>query len=241
MATRRSYASYDDGCAAAHALDIVGERWSLLVVRELVLGPKRFTDLRHGVPGASANVLAQRLRELEDDGVVRRRTLGPPSGANVYELTDWGLQLEGVLQVLGRWGTLSPSMPHGASVGVDTIVVSMRTMLPASGVPANLQLRLQLDLGRDSFRIVAAEGAVTMERGECSSPDAVVGTDPNTLDRVVFYGAALQAAVDDGTLRIQGDRGAVERFLALFPQLTPAADVAPGQDERSPEAEDRAS
>lgn len=241
MATRRSYGSYDDGCAAAHALDIVGERWSLLVVRELVLGPKRFTDLRHGVPGASANVLAQRLRELEDDGVVRRRTLGPPSGANVYELTDWGLRLEGVLQVLGRWGTQSPSMPHGASVGVDTIVVAMRTMLPASGVPANLQLRLQLDLGHDRFRIVAAEGAVTMERGECPSPDAVVGTDPNTLDRVVFYGATLQAAVDDGTLRIQGDRGAVERFLALFPQLASTDDVAPQEDEGFPEAEDRAS
>lgn len=227
MAPRRSYGSYDDGSAAAHALDIIGERWSLLVVRELVLGPKRFTDLRQGVPGASANVLAQRLRELEDDGVVRRRTLGPPSGAKVYELTDWGLQLEEVLQALSRWAAQSAALPFNASVGVDTVVLSMRTMLPASGVPANLQLRVQLDLGHDRFRVVAAEGAVTIERGACSSPDAVIETDANTLDRIVFYGASLQQAIDHETVRITGDRAAVERFLALFPPVAPGPAVPP--------------
>jgi DNA-binding HxlR family transcriptional regulator len=227
MATRRSYGSYDDGCAAAHALDIVGERWSLLVVRELVLGPKRFTDLRSGVPGASANVLAQRLRDLEDDGVIRRRTLGPPLGANVYELTEWGLQLESVLQVLGRWGAQSPSMPHGASVGVDTIVLAMRTMMPAEGLPANLQLNLELRFGHDRFRVTASEGAVSIERGSCPGPDAVVSTDANTLDKIVFYGAALQGAMDSGKLQIAGDQAAVERYLALFPQLAPANEANP--------------
>src|SRR5665809_166028 len=99
MAARRDYF---DGCAAAHALDLVGERWALLVVRELVLGPKRFTDLKTGLPNASPNVLSQRLRELEEDGVVRRRKLPPPAAARVYELTEWGLELEPVLSALGR-------------------------------------------------------------------------------------------------------------------------------------------
>ena len=100
MATRRTCC---DGCAAAHALDLVGERWALLVVRELLLGPKRFTDLRAGLPGVSPNVLAERLRELERAGVVRRRKLPPPAASRVYELTDWGMELEPVIISLGRW------------------------------------------------------------------------------------------------------------------------------------------
>src|ERR671932_1050136 len=106
MATMRSY---QDGCAVAHALDFVGERWALLVVRELLLGPKRFTDLRTGLPGVSPNVLAQRLRELEQAGVVRRRRLPPPAASQVYELTEWGVDLEPVLTALGRWGSRSPA------------------------------------------------------------------------------------------------------------------------------------
>jgi DNA-binding HxlR family transcriptional regulator len=223
MATRRTYGSYDDGCAAAHALDIVGERWSLLVVRELVLGPKRFTDLRAGISGASANLLAQRLRELEGDDVVRRRTLGPPSGARVYELTEWGLQLESVLQALGRWGVQSPSMPHKASVNTDTLILAMRTRMPPE-VPANLQLRLELLLDHDQFRITAADGALTIERGACRGPDALVRTDANTLDGIMFYGAPLQAAMDSGALEIEGEQAAVERYLGLFPMLAPSAD-----------------
>src|SRR6266516_1629899 len=105
MANKRSTVtkrSYDDGCAAAHALDLVGERWALLIVRELVLGPKRFTDLRAGLPSISPNVLTQRLSELEQAAIVRRRKLAPPAGAWVYELTKWGLELEPVVIALGR-------------------------------------------------------------------------------------------------------------------------------------------
>src|SRR3977135_1313859 len=94
MSSKTSKRSYDDGCAAAHALDLIGERWALLGVRELVLGPKRFTDLRAGLPGTSASVLARRLEERRRASVVHRRKLSPPAGAWVYELTDWGLELE---------------------------------------------------------------------------------------------------------------------------------------------------
>src|SRR5882672_9629447 len=128
MSSKASKRSYDDGCAAAHALDLIGERWALLVVRELVLGPKRFTDLRAGLPGISPNVLTQRLEELERASVVRRRKLSPPAGAWVYELTDWGRGLEPAIMALGRWATRSPHFPQGASIGVDALMLSFRTM-----------------------------------------------------------------------------------------------------------------
>ena len=123
--------SYDDACAAAHALDLIGDRWALLVVRELLLGPKRFTDLRAGLPNASPNVLAQRLRELEGVGVVRRRKLPPPAASRVYELTEWGMELEPVIISLGRWGARSPSKPRDVALGVDSLILSLRTMFDA--------------------------------------------------------------------------------------------------------------
>src|SRR3954449_3642338 len=101
MATKRTYG---DRCGVARALDVVGERWALLVVRELLLGPKRFTDLRAGLPHVSPNVLSQRLRELEEAGIVRRRKLPPPAGSRVYELTEWGEELEPIVTRLGAWG-----------------------------------------------------------------------------------------------------------------------------------------
>src|ERR671914_171759 len=102
--------TYGDMCGIARALDVIGERWALLIARELILGPKRFTDLRAGISHASPNVLAQRLRELEEAGILRHRKLPPPASAQVYELTEWGLELEPVLQALGRFGARSPSM-----------------------------------------------------------------------------------------------------------------------------------
>jgi DNA-binding HxlR family transcriptional regulator len=104
---------YDDGCATAHALELVGERWALLVVRELLLGPKRFTDLRHDLPGLSPNVLSQRLSELEEASLVIRRKLPPPAPATVYELTKWGYELEPLVREFGRWAARSPGLPGG--------------------------------------------------------------------------------------------------------------------------------
>src|SRR3954470_8923188 len=105
MATRRSDG---DGCAIARGLDLVGERWALLIVRELLLGPKRFTDLKRGLPNASPNVLSERLRELEQSGIIKRGKLPPPVGSQVYELTDWGRELEVIVVSLGRWASGSP-------------------------------------------------------------------------------------------------------------------------------------
>src|SRR3954451_18324849 len=124
MARRRTQ---DDGCGIAHASDLLGQRWALLVVRELLLGPKRFTDLRAGIPDISPNVLGQRLRELEETGILRRRKLAPPAAAQVYELTDWGMELEPAVLSLGRWASHSPSFPLGAEMGADSLVLALKT------------------------------------------------------------------------------------------------------------------
>ena len=216
--------SYEDGCAAAHALDLVGERWALLVVRELLLGPKRFTDLRAGLPGTSPNVLSQRLRELEGAGVVRRRKLPPPAASRVYELTEWGLELEPVIVRLGRWGARSPSKPRDVALGVDSLILSFRTMFDprvAEGLTAGYELRL----GEDRFRAEVADGRFEIERGTADRPDAIVEADSATLAGLVYEGRDLTEALRSGEVRIEGDESAVERFLRLFslPEPAPSA------------------
>jgi DNA-binding HxlR family transcriptional regulator/putative sterol carrier protein len=219
MATMRTY---DDGCAAAHALDLIGERWALLVVRELLLGPKRFTDLRAGLPHASPNVLAQRLRELEGAGVVRRRKLPPPAASRVYELTDWGEELEPVILRLGRWGARSPSKPRDAGLSTDSLILSFRTMFDpraAEGFRASYDLRL----GEDHFRAEVADGRFEVVRGVADRPDATIESDPNTLAALVYDDLPLAEALSSGDLKIEGDEGAVARLLDLFPLPEPAS------------------
>ena len=217
--------TYDDACAAAHALDLVGERWALLVVRELLLGPKRFTDLRAGIPKASPNVLAQRLRELERAGVVRRRKLPPPAASRVYELTEWGEELEPVIVRLGRWGARSPSKPCDAELGVDSLILSFRTMfdpLAADGLRASYELRL----GEDRFCAEVDDGRFEVARGEAERPDATIETDAGTLAALVYEGRLLEEALRSGDVEIEGDESAIERFLTLFPLPEPAPPTA---------------
>ena len=213
--------TYEDGCAAAHALDLVGERWALLVVRELLLGPKRFADLRAGLPRVSPNVLAQRLRELEGAGVVRRRKLPPPAASRVYELTEWGMELEPVVVSLGRWGARSRTRPR-VPLGLDSLILSLRTMFDpraAAGLGASYELRL----GEESFRAMVEDGRFEISRGGLENPDAIIETDPATITAVVYEGLSLEEALRSGKLKVEGDRSAVERFLELFPLPEPAA------------------
>ena len=218
MATMRTYC---DGCAAAHALDLVGERWALLVVRELLLGPKRFTDLRAGLPGASPNVLSQRLRELEGTGVVRRRKLPPPAASRVYELTQWGMELEPVIIGLGRWGARSPSRPRDAELGVDSLILSFRTMFDA-GAAEGIEASYELRFGEESFRADVAEGRFEVVRGGAEEPDATIETDPGTLAALVYEGRSLAEALRSGEIEIEGSEEAVECFLGLFSLPAPA-------------------
>jgi DNA-binding HxlR family transcriptional regulator len=211
-----------DACAAAHALDLVGERWALLVVRELLFGPKRFTDLRTGIPDVSADVLGRRLRELEQTGVVVRRKLAPPAGSRVYELTDWGYELEPVVVALGRWGSRSPSHRVDGELGVDSLALALRGDFdPASakGLDASYELRL----GEHRFSVAIADGKIDVARGSVDDPDATIETDPGTFASLLWGGHPLDDAVRAGAIAIAGSTPAVERLLRLFPLPEPAA------------------
>jgi DNA-binding HxlR family transcriptional regulator len=206
----------EDGCGIAHASDLLGQRWALLVVRELLLGPKRFTDLRAGLPDISPNVLGQRLRELEESGILRRRRLAPPAAAQVYELTRWGRDLEPAVLALGSWASRSPSFPLGAPMGADSLVLALKsTFQPANA--QDLDATYQLRLGEMPFELSVGEGEFRAARGEADDPDATIDSDPGTIAAVVFGGESLKGAVDSGDLRIDGSRRAVN---SLFRALT---------------------
>ncbi|HKH42476.1 MAG TPA: winged helix-turn-helix transcriptional regulator [Solirubrobacterales bacterium] len=205
-----------DGCGIAHASELLGQRWTLLVVRELLLGPKRFTDLRSGIPDISPNVLGQRLRELGESGIVRRRKLAPPAAVQVYELTEWGRDLEPAVLALGSWANRSPSFPRGAEMGPDSLVLALKSTLDparAEGLEATYELRL----GEIPFKISVKEGEFQAARGEAESPDATMIADPNAIAGVVFGGKPLGKAVEAGDIAIDGSRRAVN---ALFRALT---------------------
>ncbi|NUS44197.1 MAG: helix-turn-helix transcriptional regulator [Mycobacteriaceae bacterium] len=207
--------SYNDGCGIAHALDVAGERWALLVVRELLFGPKRFADLRVGLPGVSANILAQRLRELEQARVLVRRTLAPPAGSRVYELTEWGRELEPVLVQLGKWGLRSAELPRDAPISVDAVMLSLRARFDAraaEGVAGVYELRF----GADRFRAVVADGRFELSRGVAENPVAVIESGPRELDLVVSGDKPMSALTDSGEMTVHGDKRAAERFTALF-------------------------
>ncbi|HEY0360882.1 MAG TPA: winged helix-turn-helix transcriptional regulator [Solirubrobacteraceae bacterium] len=211
--------TYGDRCGVARALDLVGERWALLVVRELLLGPKRFTDLRAGLPHVGPDVLAQRLRDLEQSGLVRRGTLPPPAGSRIYELTERGRELEPVVIALGRFGSVAPFPPGEAGIGVDAVVIALKSLFApaaADGMAASYELRL----GEQRFRLDVADGRIEIARGSAPAPDATLETDPGTLASVLWHGRKLDEARRAGDLAIAGDRTAVTRLLALFPLPT---------------------
>jgi DNA-binding HxlR family transcriptional regulator len=207
--------TYGDPCGIARALDVVGERWALLVVRELLLGPKRFTDLRAGLPNVGPDVLAQRLRELEADGVVTRRTLPPPAGSKVYELTDRGRELEPVILALGRWGTSVPFPPSGHELGVDSTILALKTVFnpeTANGREMSVELRL----AEQTFSVQVADGHIRIARGGADHPDAVLATSPMTLAALLWRGLGLREAERSGSVELDGDRRTLERFLRMF-------------------------
>jgi DNA-binding HxlR family transcriptional regulator len=222
MATKRTYG---DRCGVARALDLVGERWALLVVRELLLGPKRFTDLRAGLPNLGPDVLSQRLRDLEAIGVLRKTKLPPPSGAQVYELTDWGRELEPVVLGLGAWGSRAPFPAGDARLGVDSAILALKTLFDPAAA-GSIDEEIELRLGGERFRAHVAGGRLDVARGPAAAPVAIIETEPGTLARVLWHGRRLTAALRSGDVRIEGDRGSARRFLALFPAPRPAEPAA---------------
>ena len=225
--------SYDDGCATAHALELFGERWALLVIRELMLGPKRFTDLRMSLPGISPNVLSQRLEELEQNAITVRRKLPPPASVWVYDLTDWGRELEPAFQVIGRWAARSPSMREGLPMSINALILSMRTMFSPQAA-RDFEARLQFDLDGSYFQAVIAKQRMEVVPGNLADADAdaTIECNPNALASVIYEGRKLSQAIESGDLIIKGDKGAVKRFITLFPLPEKAPAPSRAQDRR---------
>ncbi|WP_367138188.1 winged helix-turn-helix transcriptional regulator [Saccharothrix sp. HUAS TT1] len=213
MATKRRYV---DGCSTAHALDLVGERWALLVVRELLYGPKRFTDLRTGLPGASPNVLSQRLRELDEAGVLRRTRLAPPAAAWVYELTPWGHELRPVVAALGVWGARAPEPPGEGPISVDSMMLALQALYDpalAEGMVVDVVFRM----GEDGFLAEITPAGLRLAREPVAEPDAIIRTDALTLNGILSGRLTMADAHASGDFEVHGDESVASRFLTLFP------------------------
>lgn len=207
-------------------MDLIGDRWALLVMRELIWGPKRFSDLRSSLPGISANVLTQRLTELESAGVLTRRRLPPPAASQVYELTEWGYESEPVFQALGRWASRSPIHDPSLPFGTSSLLLSLRTMLDADlahGIDAHIGLRL----GEEIFLAHLAGGEIeivplTGDATALDDADVIFTGAPRMIAAAIYGGQLLVDLVAAGAIAIEGDRRLAKRFVTLFP-LPPKA------------------
>ena len=206
MLSERSYRQY---CGVARALDLVGERWALLVVRELALGPKRFTDLRHGLPGVATNVLSLRLRQLERDGIVARRQLPAPAPARVYELTEHGRELVPIMLALGRWGasTMGARTPEQA-IRSEWLALALRAFFDAEAAKG-LSATIGLDLAGAQFTLRLDDGSLEVAPGAHGPVDLKVAADPELF---IQFLAGAPVSVD-----AEGDSELLERLPELFP------------------------
>ncbi|MDO9708451.1 winged helix-turn-helix transcriptional regulator [Paracraurococcus lichenis] len=207
---------YEDACGAAHALDLVGDRWALLVMREMLLGPRRFGDLRASLPGISANILTQRLSELEAIGVVERRVLPPPARVQVYALTPWGMESEPIFQALGRWAARSPRHDPRLPISAVSFLLSLRTMFDPARAEG-LRARVGFRLGEEAFIAQVADGRILVEAGSVAGADVVFAGSPAVMAAAIYGGVPLDVLEVQGALAVTGDRALAERFVGWFP------------------------
>lgn len=206
---------YDDACGTALALEFVGERWSLLVMRELVYGPRRFGEIRANLPGISANVLTQRLEGLEAAGIAVKRKLPSPANVQVYELTDWGLEAAPVMRLMGRWAARSPRHNPLAFMSPASAVMSLETLVDP-GRLAGVAMTVALHFPDDRFVIEIVDGALHARRGETARPDVTFAGDTMAM-RVTVYGKApLSTDGAAGGFSFSGDREKALAFVDLF-------------------------
>lgn len=203
---------YDDACGTAMAMELVGARWSLLIVRELMFGPRRFGDLKASLSGVSANVLTQRLGGLERAGVLMRRKLPPPAKVHVYELTAWGYESERAIQELGRWAVRSPDHDPALPLSAASLMMSARTLY-AGGMDATVGLHL----GAETFVATLTTTEIVVARVDPAEADATFEADPRALAAVIYGGRPLADALADGSIRIIGDRAVAEGYVRRFP------------------------
>jgi DNA-binding HxlR family transcriptional regulator len=208
--------SYGQFCPLARSLDILGERWTLLIVRNLLVGPQRYKDLLDGLPGIGTNLLATRLKELEKEGIIQRRTLPPPAGSTVYELTELGWGLEEPVIALGRWGTwtLAKEVPNPefrplwAGVGMRIIFRPDK----AEGVHETYEVRIDTEV----FHLRVDDGRLEVERGSARQPDLVMSCDTDTRVAMGSPSFTPADALATGRLKIEGSPGATTNFARIF-------------------------
>lgn len=215
--------SYGQSCPVAHALDLVGDRWALLVVRELRLGPRRFADLHAALPGLGPSVLSQRLRDLASTGVLTRRSLPAPARGEMYELTTWGAELEPVFQALARWGAASPVVPLAGPIGDDAVMLGVRTFLGRAEVPGSPTAEIEVRLTRDAYRLGLTDGRLTgLVRDTAAEASARIDTDPASLQALLVGGRDVAALLDDGSLTVTGDQTLATALLHTLAGLARA-------------------
>jgi DNA-binding HxlR family transcriptional regulator len=208
--------SYHQYCGLAYALDIIGERWTLLIVRELVAGPRRFKDLLDGLPGISTNLLSERLRDLEQQGMIRHRTLPQPAGSAVYELTATGQALEPALLELGKWGSrfVPPSAEGEAVLHVGSYALTLKTFFRPERAPG-LDETYELHVDGEVLQVRIAAGELQVRQGEAQRPDALFYTDMPSYLALLQRQLEPDEAVKHGLIRVEGKPGALRRFLAI--------------------------
>lgn len=206
---------YDDACGTAFALELIGERWSLLIVREMMFGPCRFTDLRAGLPGISAKVLTERLEGLERAGIITRGQLPPPASAQVYELTPWGYMADAAIMELGRWAARSPCHDPTLPLSAASLMLSFRTMFDPK-LAADDKLTLAFRVGAQEFTVRIGEGEIAVSRGTTQSVDATIAAPVASVIAGAVYGKQPFAALSSAGLVVTGDLAAAQRFVDLF-------------------------
>jgi DNA-binding HxlR family transcriptional regulator len=207
---------YGDACGTAFALELIGERWSLLIVRELMLGGRRFSDLRGSLPGISAKVLTERLAGLEQAGVLVRRKLPPPAASQVYELTEWGYLAEPAIQELGRWAARSPAHDPSLPLSPVGFMISLRTMLDREAA-GPLKAAFGFDIAGEPFVARLESGALPIRREELRGVDVLFRAPTPMELAALFYGKMPLAEWAAGAGRaIEGDDALGERFIDLF-------------------------
>ena len=203
---------YDDACGTALALEFVGERWSLLVIRELMFGPRRFGQIKANLPGISANVLTQRLERLEAEGIVRRVKLPPPASVQVYDLTDWGRDAEAAIREMGRWAARSPRHDPLAFMSTASAMISRRTLIDPWAA-AREDMTVAFVFPEDGFVARLAGGELNIRRGETATAAVTFTGDTMALRRTVY---GKEGVDGPGLLSLTGERAAAARFIDLF-------------------------
>ena len=212
---RRHGKWYDDACGTAFAMELVGERWSLLIVRELMFGGRRFSDIRASLPGISAKVLTERLDGLEQAGLIRREQLPPPASAQLYALTEWGRAADEAIMVLGRWAARSPDHDPTLPLSAASLGLSLRTMFDPARAPAG-GLAGTLRIGAEPFRVAIAERRLTVERGEAPDPQFVITAPAAMPIAAAIYGKVPFAELAGAGLSLTGSAALALAFIDCF-------------------------